>query len=59
MYTPADLTHHSCGVRPTPQVYGERYVHQMGVVGYFPSNYINETHVFQKNTVEIPTTVSI
>lgn len=41
------------------QVYGERYVDQMGVIGYFPSNYVNETHVFQEKTVEIPTTVSI
>ncbi|RXN15451.1 otoraplin [Labeo rohita] len=38
------------------QVYGERYVDQMGVIGYFPRNYVNETHVFQKKTVEMPTT---
>ncbi|XP_056126146.1 otoraplin-like [Rhinichthys klamathensis goyatoka] len=44
------------GVFWSGSVYGERYVHQMGIVGYFPSNYINETRVFQKNTVEIPTT---
>lgn len=37
-------------------VYGERYVDQMGVIGYFPSNHVNETHIFQKKTVEIPTT---
>lgn len=41
------------------QVYGEHYVDQMGLIGYFPSNHVNETHVFQKKTVEIPTTVSI
>ncbi|KAA0717600.1 Otoraplin Precursor [Triplophysa tibetana] len=39
-------------------VYGDRYVDQMGVIGYFPRNYVNETHIFQKKTVEIPTTVS-
>lgn len=37
-------------------VYGERYVDQMGVLGYFPSNYVNETHIFEKKPVEIPTT---
>uniref|UniRef100_A0A8C1A0R2 Otoraplin n=1 Tax=Cyprinus carpio carpio TaxID=630221 RepID=A0A8C1A0R2_CYPCA len=46
------------GVFWSGSVYGERYVDQMGVIGYFPSNYVNETHVFQKKTVEIPTTVS-
>uniref|UniRef100_A0A8C2DC05 Otoraplin n=1 Tax=Cyprinus carpio TaxID=7962 RepID=A0A8C2DC05_CYPCA len=44
------------GVFWSGSVYGERYVDQMGVIGYFPSNYVNETHVFQKKTVEIPTT---
>ncbi|XP_018961175.1 otoraplin [Cyprinus carpio] len=44
------------GVFWSGSVYGERYVYQMGVIGYFPSNYVNETHVFQKKTVEIPTT---
>ncbi|XP_051507491.1 otoraplin-like [Myxocyprinus asiaticus] len=37
-------------------VYGDRYVDQMGVIGYFPSNYVNETHVFQKKTAEMATT---
>ncbi|XP_056327134.1 otoraplin-like [Danio aesculapii] len=44
------------GVFWSGSVYGERYVDQMGIIGYFPSNYINETQVFQKHTVEIPTT---
>ncbi|XP_051771973.1 otoraplin-like isoform X2 [Ctenopharyngodon idella] len=44
------------GVFWSGSVYGDRYVDQMGVMGYFPSNYVNETHVFEKNTVEIPTT---
>ncbi|KAF4105408.1 otoraplin-like [Onychostoma macrolepis] len=44
------------GVFWSGSVYGERYVDQMGVIGYFPSNHVNETHVFQKKTVEIPTT---
>uniref|UniRef100_A0A672MAI0 Otoraplin-like n=1 Tax=Sinocyclocheilus grahami TaxID=75366 RepID=A0A672MAI0_SINGR len=47
------------GVFWSGSVYSERYVDQMGVIGYFPSNYVNETHVFQEKTVEIPTTVSI
>ncbi|XP_067278179.1 otoraplin-like isoform X2 [Pseudorasbora parva] len=44
------------GVFWSGSVYGDRYVDQMGVMGYFPSNYVNETHVFEKKTVEIPTT---
>ncbi|TRY60036.1 hypothetical protein DNTS_010083 [Danionella cerebrum] len=44
------------GVFWSGSVYGERYVDQMGLVGFFPSNYVNETLVFQKTTLEIPTT---
>lgn len=41
------------------QVYGERYVDQMGVIGYFSSNYVNETQIFMKKTIEMATTVSM
>ncbi|XP_030628096.1 otoraplin-like [Chanos chanos] len=44
------------GVFWSGSVYSDRYVDQMGIIGYFPSNYVNETHIFQKDTVEIPTT---
>ncbi|XP_076831468.1 otoraplin-like [Brachyhypopomus gauderio] len=37
-------------------VYGDRYVDQMGIIGYFPSNHVNETHIFEKKTIEMPTT---
>ena len=40
------------------QVYSERYVDQMGIVGYFPSTVVNETQTFTKDTVTVPTTVS-
>lgn len=41
------------------QVYGERYVDQMGIIGYFPSNHVNETQIFEKKTMEMPTTVNL
>ncbi|XP_051504535.1 otoraplin-like [Myxocyprinus asiaticus] len=44
------------GVFWSGSVYGDRYVDQMGMIGYFPSNYVNETHIFMKKTVEMPTT---
>uniref|UniRef100_A0A8C1XU90 Uncharacterized protein n=1 Tax=Cyprinus carpio TaxID=7962 RepID=A0A8C1XU90_CYPCA len=31
----------------------------IGVIEYFPSNHVNKTQIFQKKTIEIPTTVSI
>ena len=31
----------------------------MGTVGYFPSNLVQEQHVYQEATKEVPTTVSI
>ncbi|XP_067844511.1 otoraplin-like [Heptranchias perlo] len=33
-----------------------QYVDQMGIVGYFPSTMVNEQHVFQNTTTELPTT---
>ncbi|MBN3276228.1 OTOR protein, partial [Polyodon spathula] len=39
-------------------VYNDRFVDQMGVLGYFPSNLVKETHVFHKGKTEIMTTVS-
>uniref|UniRef100_A0A4W4F113 SH3 domain-containing protein n=1 Tax=Electrophorus electricus TaxID=8005 RepID=A0A4W4F113_ELEEL len=36
-------------------VYGDHYVDQMGIIGYFPSNHVNETHIFEKKTIEMPT----
>lgn len=41
------------------QVYGERYVDQMGIIGYFPATVVKETQKFAENTVNITTTVSI
>ncbi|KAL0964447.1 hypothetical protein UPYG_G00323970 [Umbra pygmaea] len=45
------------GVFWSGSVYSERYVDQMGVLGYFPSNLVKETTKFKKNTdtVKIPT----
>ncbi|KAG7462866.1 hypothetical protein MATL_G00189290 [Megalops atlanticus] len=37
-------------------VYSERYVDQMGIIGYFPKNLVTETQVYKESTVEIPTT---
>lgn len=41
------------------QVYSDRYVDQMGIIGYFPATVVKETHEFTEDTVTIPTTVSI
>lgn len=41
------------------QVYSERYVDQMGIIGYFPATVVKETHTFVQDTVQIPTAVSI
>ncbi|XP_066535614.1 otoraplin-like isoform X2 [Hoplias malabaricus] len=44
------------GVFWSGSVYGDRYVDQMGIIGYFPSNHVNETQIFEKKTIEMPTT---
>lgn len=41
------------------QVYSERYVDQMGIIGYFPATMVNETKKFTEDIVKIPTSVSI
>lgn len=42
------------------QVYGsDRQEDEMGTVGYFPSNLVEEQHVYQEATKEVPTTVSV
>lgn len=40
------------------QVYSDRYVDQMGIIGYFPATMVKETYKFAEDTVMIPTTVS-
>ncbi|XP_037637668.1 otoraplin-like [Sebastes umbrosus] len=44
------------GVFWSGSVYSERYVHQMGIIGYFPATMVKETHKFAEDTVLIPTT---
>ncbi|KAJ0004733.1 hypothetical protein NQD34_010947 [Periophthalmus magnuspinnatus] len=44
------------GVFWSGSVYSERYVDQMGIIGYFPATMVNETKKFQEDTVKIPTT---
>lgn len=41
------------------QVYGNHPEDEMGTVGYFPSNLVEEQHVYQEATKEVPTTVSV
>lgn len=41
------------------QVYGDRHEDEIGTVGYFPSSLVEEQHVYQEATKEVPTTVSI
>ncbi|XP_055018384.1 otoraplin isoform X2 [Boleophthalmus pectinirostris] len=44
------------GVFWSGSVYSERYVDQMGIIGYFPATMVNETYKFREDTVKIPTT---
>ncbi|XP_071393305.1 otoraplin-like [Centroberyx affinis] len=44
------------GVFWSGSVYSERYVDQMGIIGYFPATMVKETHKFKEDTVTIPTT---
>ncbi|XP_075997798.1 otoraplin-like [Genypterus blacodes] len=44
------------GVFWSGSVYGERYVDQMGLIGYFPATMLRETQKFTEETVQIPTT---
>ncbi|ELK03948.1 otoraplin [Pteropus alecto] len=37
-------------------VYGDHQEDEMGTVGYFPSNLVEEQHVYQEATKEVPTT---
>lgn len=41
------------------QVYGDDHEDEMGTVGYFPRNLVEEQHVYQEATKEVPTTVSV
>ncbi|TMS04480.1 Otoraplin [Larimichthys crocea] len=43
------------GVFWSGSVYSERYVDQMGIIGYFPATVVKETHKFMEETVKIPT----
>ncbi|XP_007525805.1 otoraplin isoform X2 [Erinaceus europaeus] len=37
-------------------VYGDLHEDEMGTVGYFPRNLVEEQHVYQEATKELPTT---
>ncbi|XP_031162661.1 otoraplin [Sander lucioperca] len=43
------------GVFWSGSVYSERYVDQMGIIGYFPATMVNETKKFTEDIVKIPT----
>ncbi|KAM8859560.1 otoraplin-like isoform 2-T8 [Spinachia spinachia] len=44
------------GVFWSGSVYSELYMHQMGVIGYFPATTVKETQTFTEDEVKIPTT---
>ncbi|XP_077585956.1 otoraplin-like [Stigmatopora nigra] len=44
------------GVFWSGSVFGDRYVDQMGIIGYFPASLVKETNTFREDTVQIPTT---
>ncbi|NXI28914.1 OTOR protein, partial [Sterrhoptilus dennistouni] len=39
------------------RVYGEQYEDHMGTVGYFPSSFVSEQHVYQEANKTVPTRV--
>ncbi|XP_061694058.1 otoraplin-like isoform X2 [Syngnathoides biaculeatus] len=45
------------GVFWSGSVYSDRYVDQMGIIGYFPAPVVKEIHTFREETVQIATTV--
>ncbi|KAJ8360319.1 hypothetical protein SKAU_G00168440 [Synaphobranchus kaupii] len=50
------LPEEGAGVFWSGSVYSDRYVDQMGLIGYFPSNLVTEMQVFKEGTLKIPTT---
>ncbi|XP_017284170.1 otoraplin [Kryptolebias marmoratus] len=44
------------GVFWSGSVYSERYVDQMGRIGYFPATVVKETHKFTDSTIQMQTT---
>ncbi|KAM3863133.1 otoraplin-like [Diretmus argenteus] len=50
------LPEEGAGVFWSGSVYSERYVDQMGIIGYFPATLVNETQRFTEDTVKTPTT---
>ncbi|KAM6916693.1 otoraplin-like [Xenentodon cancila] len=44
------------GVFWSGSVYSERYVDQMGRIGYFPATVVTETHVFADSPLQMQTT---
>ncbi|XP_072246459.1 melanoma-derived growth regulatory protein [Leuresthes tenuis] len=44
------------GVFWSGSVYSERYVDQMGRIGYFPATVVKETNKFSDNTIDMQTT---
>ncbi|XP_013857991.1 otoraplin [Austrofundulus limnaeus] len=44
------------GVFWSGSVYSDRYVDQMGRIGYFPATVVKETQTFADNTVQMQTT---
>ncbi|XP_070697598.1 otoraplin-like [Pempheris klunzingeri] len=43
------------GVFWSGSVYSERYVDQMGIIGYFPATVVKEMQKFMEETVQMPT----
>lgn len=39
------------------QVYGEWYVEEMGIIGFFPANVLSEKHVFVPDQIKSPITM--
>ncbi|KAM9345528.1 otoraplin-like [Symphorus nematophorus] len=44
------------GVFWSGSIYSDRYVDQMGIIGYFPATVVKETVKFVQDTVKSPTT---
>ncbi|XP_018595619.1 otoraplin-like [Scleropages formosus] len=50
------LPKEGAGVFWSGSVYSDRYVDQMGVIGYFPRNLVTEIHVYNEDPIKVATT---
>ncbi|KAL4641400.1 otoraplin [Arapaima gigas] len=50
------LPKEGAGVFWSGSVYSDRYIDQMGIIGYFPGNLVTEIHVYNEDPIKVLTT---